>query len=73
MDNEFLKYLEIKEQDIIDVIEYVQKCIEINELTLKAMGLLQQTEIINQSIPNSQLKYNIRDIEGNYAHFSTNY
>jgi len=73
MDTELLKELEIVDKDSLRTIEYVQKCVNFYEQTLKAIGLL-PVETISQAVDNSKVVYtNPAKIGGKYANIPQHY
>ena len=73
MDNELLKEIGIINEDGFRVIEYAQKCVDIYEKTLIAMGLV-SIERISETIENSKIYYNNPiEIKDQYANISRDY
>ena len=67
MDPEMLRELNMGDPNTISAIEYVQRCIEVYEETIKAMGL-SLPENASQAIEDSHLVYlNPADLEERYA------
>jgi len=67
MDPEMLRELNTGDPNTISAIEYAQRCIEVYEETIRAMGLF-LPENASQAIEDSHLVYlNPADLEERYA------